>query len=29
MARLRRKLTAAGAPDAIRTMRGVGYSLHG
>jgi DNA-binding response OmpR family regulator len=29
MARLRRKLTTAGAPDAIRTMRGVGYSLHG
>ena len=27
MARLRRKLAAAGASDAIRTMRGVGYSL--
>lgn len=27
MARLRRKLSGAGAPDAIRTMRGVGYAL--
>jgi DNA-binding response OmpR family regulator len=27
IARLRRKLSAAGAPDAIRTMRGVGYML--
>lgn len=27
IARLRRKLEAAGAPEAIRTMRGVGYSL--
>lgn len=27
VARLRRKLSAAGASDAIRTMRGVGYSL--
>lgn len=27
MARLRRKLAAAGAPDAIRTVRGVGYAL--
>jgi DNA-binding response OmpR family regulator len=27
IARLRRKLSAAGAPDAIRTMRGVGYAL--
>jgi DNA-binding response OmpR family regulator len=27
IARLRRKLAAGGAPDAIRTMRGVGYSL--
>jgi two-component system OmpR family response regulator len=29
IARLRRKLATAGAPDAIRTMRGVGYSLRG
>ena len=27
MARLRRKLAEAGAPDAIRTFRGVGYRL--
>jgi len=27
VARLRRKLASAGAPDAIRTMRGVGYAL--
>ena len=27
IARLRRKLGAAGAPDAIATLRGVGYSL--
>src|SRR5262245_59463211 len=27
MARLRRKLAEAGAPDAIRTLRGVGYRL--
>jgi len=27
IARLRRKLADAGAPDAIRTLRGVGYSL--
>ena len=27
IARLRRKLESAGAPDAIRTYRGVGYSL--
>lgn len=27
MGRLRRKLTAAGAPDVIRTVRGVGYAL--
>jgi two-component system response regulator PrrA len=27
MARLRRKLTDAGAADAIRTVRGVGYAL--
>jgi DNA-binding response OmpR family regulator len=27
MARLRRKLAAAGASDAIRTVRGVGYAL--
>jgi len=27
IARLRRKLESAGAPDVIRTMRGVGYSL--
>jgi DNA-binding response OmpR family regulator len=27
VARLRRKLTAAGAPEAIATLRGVGYSL--
>jgi len=28
IARLRRKLAAAGAPDAVRTMRGVGYALN-
>ena len=27
IARLRRKLAEAGAPDAVRTLRGVGYSL--
>jgi len=27
MARLRRKLAGAGAPNAIRTVRGVGYAL--
>jgi len=27
IARLRRKLADAGAPDAVRTLRGVGYSL--
>ena len=27
IARIRRKLAAAGAPDLIRTMRGVGYAL--
>lgn len=27
LARLRRKLSSAGAPDAIRTHRGVGYSV--